>query len=74
MLATARAIPGTGWALVYKIDRAEALAGTEARLRRLTIGFLLAMAVVVVALFAMWRMARLCCVARGVGAGGARPA
>ncbi len=55
VLATARAIPGTGWALVYKIDRAEALAGTEARLRRLTIGFLLAMAVVVVALFAMWR-------------------
>ncbi len=55
VLATARRIAGTPWTLVYKIDRAEALAGTEARLRRLTIGFLLAMALVAVALAAVWR-------------------
>ncbi len=55
VLATARPIAGTPWTLIAKIDRAEALAGTDARLRRLTIFFLLAMALVAVALAAVWR-------------------
>lgn len=54
-LATARPIAGTPWTLVTKIDRAEALADTDTRLRRLTIGFLLAMALLAAALAAAWR-------------------
>ncbi len=55
VLATARRIAGTPWTLVYKIDRAEALADSETRLRRLTIFFLLALGLVAVALAGVWR-------------------
>jgi PAS domain S-box-containing protein len=55
VLATARRIAGTPWTLVYKIDRAEAMADDEARLTRLTIAFLLVIALVIAALIAVWR-------------------
>ena len=55
VLATARAIPGTSWTLLFKIHRAEALAADEARLTRLTAILLLAIALITVALIAVWR-------------------
>jgi PAS domain S-box-containing protein len=55
VLVTARRIAGTPWTLVYKIDRAEAMADDEARLTRLTVAFLLAIAFVTAALIAVWR-------------------
>jgi PAS domain S-box-containing protein len=55
VLATSRPIAGTPWTLVYKIDRAEALADDETRVTRLTIALLLALALVTAALAAVWR-------------------
>lgn len=55
VLVTSRAIPGTPWTLVHKIDRTEALAASDRRLIRLVGIFLLAIAVVVAVLIAVWR-------------------
>ncbi len=55
VLATSRRIDGTNWVLVFKVDRAEALGPTEARLNRLLIILLLALAVALIAVAALWR-------------------
>jgi PAS domain S-box-containing protein len=55
VLYTSRAVEGTNWVLVYKIDRAEALADTDQRQRRLVEVFLLAITLVTVAIVAVWR-------------------
>jgi PAS domain S-box-containing protein len=55
VLVAARPIADTPWTLLYKIDRAEALADDEARLARLTVALLLAVALVTAALVAAWR-------------------
>lgn len=57
VLATGRALPGVPWTLVHKIDRAEALADSDARLNRLLLTLLLAIAAVAAALVAVWRHA-----------------
>jgi len=55
VLAAARPVAGTPWSLVYKIDRVEALGESEARLQRLIVALLLAVALVTAALVAAWR-------------------
>lgn len=55
VLATARAIAGSPWTLIYKIDRAEALADSEARLSRMLIILLLVTALLLLLAFALWR-------------------
>lgn len=55
VLYTSRAVSGVDWALLYKIDRAEALADSERRLRQLLIGLLLGLGALVAALFGLWR-------------------
>ncbi|MEE9299676.1 MAG: HD domain-containing phosphohydrolase [Alphaproteobacteria bacterium] len=55
VLAVARALAGTPWTLLYKVDTAEALADTNARTTRLIVVFLLIIGVLVVALIAVWR-------------------
>jgi PAS domain S-box-containing protein len=54
VLATARRIAAAPWTLLYKIDRSEALGDSDARLSRLTVFLLLAVALVVAALVAAW--------------------
>lgn len=55
VLAVSRPVAGLPWLLVSKIDRAEALGATEARLSRLLIIGLLAVALLSVLLVALWR-------------------
>ncbi|HUC61871.1 MAG TPA: HD domain-containing phosphohydrolase [Alphaproteobacteria bacterium] len=55
VLYTSRAVDGAPWVLVYKVDRAEALADTDLRQRRLIEFFLLAITLVTVAIVAVWR-------------------
>ncbi len=55
VLVTSRVLSGLPWVLMTKIDRAEALAGAEARLQRLLITFLLVIGVVALTLVAVWR-------------------
>ncbi len=55
VLATGRAVPGTDWTLVAKVDRAVAFAAIDARAERLLIGLLLALGLVAVALLLVWR-------------------
>ncbi|MGE0735634.1 MAG: HD domain-containing phosphohydrolase [Alphaproteobacteria bacterium] len=55
VLATARAIAGSPWTLIYKIDRSEALADSDARLSRMLIILLLATALLLLFAFALWR-------------------
>ncbi len=55
VLVISRAVPGAAWTLMYKVDRAEALRETDARLWRIIIiGGLLAIAVIV-GIIAAWR-------------------
>lgn len=55
VLATSRAIAGTGWVLLRKIDRDEALGETDRRLTVLLTVLLLAIGVAMVAIVAVWR-------------------
>ncbi len=55
VLATSRALDQAAWVLVHKIDRAEAMAASEARLTRLLVFLLLTVALVVAAILAAWR-------------------
>ena len=55
VLGTSRAIAGTGWVLVRKIDRDEALGETDRRLAVLLTVLLLAIGVALVAIIAVWR-------------------
>ena len=55
VLAVSRPVPGLPWLLISKVDRAEALAGTEARLTRFLIIALLAIALGSALVFALWR-------------------
>lgn len=55
VLATGRAVAGVPWALVYKVDRAEALGDSDARLVRLLAFLLLAIALGAVLILAFWR-------------------
>ncbi|MFM2130651.1 MAG: hypothetical protein RL477_2197 [Pseudomonadota bacterium] len=55
VIAVSRPVAGLPWLLVSKIDRAEALGDTDARLNRLMIISLLAVALLAVLLVALWR-------------------
>lgn len=55
VLATVRPIAAAPWSLLYKIDRAEALADSESWLEQLIAVFLLAIALVAASLVAAWR-------------------
>jgi len=55
VLATGRALPAADWALLVKVDRAEALAESESRLARLMAVLLLVIALVGVAMAGLWR-------------------
>jgi PAS domain S-box-containing protein len=55
VLTTGRRIPETPWFLVYNVDRDEALSGSDARLRRMLTGLLLAVLVALAAVLAIWR-------------------
>lgn len=55
VLALSRPLEGAPWTLLYKIDRDEALAGTETRLQRLLIILLLAVGLAAAAAFGLWR-------------------
>lgn len=54
VLVTARAIPQVPWSLLYKVDVAEALAESEARLQQLLIAFLLIIVLVLIGMAALW--------------------
>jgi len=55
VLAVSRPIAGVPWVLVHKVDRAEALADSDARLSRLLWTLVLTVIAVSIALFAVWR-------------------
>ncbi len=55
VLAVSRPIAGVPWLLVHKVDRAEALADSDARLSRLLWTLVLLVVAVSIALFAVWR-------------------
>ncbi len=55
VLFTSRAIAGTPWLLIYKIDSDEALADTDRRQQRLLTIFLLAILLTTAGLVAIWR-------------------
>ncbi len=55
VLVAARALVAAPWTLLYKVDRAEALADSENRLMRLSIALALAVAAVAFGLIAAWR-------------------
>ena len=57
VLVTSRAFGSVPWTLLYKIDRSEALANSDSRLRRLTITLSLVVGAVGLALIAAWRYA-----------------
>ena len=57
VLVTGRAMAGVPWVMVHKVDRAEALADSDARLNRLLLILLLAIIMVAAALIAVWRHA-----------------
>ncbi|MGD9539195.1 MAG: HD domain-containing phosphohydrolase [Alphaproteobacteria bacterium] len=54
VLVTSRTVSGAPWVLLYKIDREEALAGSDSRRRQLFIAFFLVIGVVAAALIAVW--------------------
>ena len=54
VLATARAITGVPWVLLYKVDVAEALAESESRLQQLVVAFLLIIGLVLIGMAALW--------------------
>lgn len=53
-LATSRAIAGTPWALIVKIDRAEALAESNARRASMIVFFFLIISIIVLIIVAVW--------------------
>lgn len=55
VLVTGRLVPGTGWAMVVKVDENEAMAAAKAERRSLVVQLLLMVAVVFVAIVAAWR-------------------
>jgi PAS domain S-box-containing protein len=55
VLVAARGFVGVPWTLVYKVDRAEALADSDARGTRLLTVLLLALAATAVVIVAVWR-------------------
>lgn len=55
VLVTGRLVPGTGWAMVVKVDENEALAAAKAERRSLVVQMLLLVAVVFAAIVAAWR-------------------
>jgi len=55
VLALSRAIPGTSWILLYKVDRAEALADSDQRLSRLLTALLLSVVLAAALILAYWR-------------------
>ncbi len=55
VLAVSRPVAGVPWLLVHKVDRAEALADSDARLSRLLWTLVLLVVAVSIALFAVWR-------------------
>lgn len=57
VLSTGRALVGVPWVLVHKVDRTEALAGSDARLNRLLTILLISIAGVAAVLVAVWRHA-----------------
>ncbi|NKB55830.1 MAG: PAS domain-containing protein [Alphaproteobacteria bacterium] len=54
VLVTAREISGVPWALLYKVDVAEALAESESRLKQLVIAFLMIIGFVMIGMAALW--------------------
>lgn len=55
VLFTSRAFEAVPWVLIYKVDRAEALADSDARLVRVLLVLLLAVALAAVMIAAFWR-------------------
>ena len=55
VLVTGRAIAGVPWTLVFKVDRAEALAASDERLTRMLGLLFLAIALVAASMVAVWR-------------------
>ena len=55
VLVTGRQLQLLDWTLMAKVDRSAALAGSEARLTRFLIGLALAVALIGVAIIALWR-------------------
>jgi PAS domain S-box-containing protein len=55
VLVASRAVSNAPWILLYKIDSAEALGPSEARLSALLVNIALAVAIVVAAFVAVWR-------------------
>ena len=55
VLVTGRALGTVPWTIMRKIDRADALGGSDARLSRMLVLLLLAVGVVAVGLLAVWR-------------------
>lgn len=55
VLFTSRAIAGTPWVLVYKVNRREALADTDMRVGRLVVILVLVILLVAIATVAVWR-------------------
>jgi PAS domain-containing protein len=54
VLVTARTVPQVPWALLYKVDVAEALAESESRLKQLMVAFLLIIVVILIGMAALW--------------------
>jgi PAS domain S-box-containing protein len=54
-LGVSRRIAGTPWLLIYKIDQEDALGEIDSHLSRMLIILLLALALVIVAILAVWR-------------------
>ena len=54
VLVTARAVADLPWTLLYKVDVAEALAESDARLQQLLIAFLLIIGLVLIGMAALW--------------------
>lgn len=57
VLATSRAITGTPWTLVVKVDRAEALAASNQHRASMEVFFFMLIAVIVLVIVALWRYA-----------------
>jgi len=57
VLVTSRSISLAPWTLLYKVDRDEAMAGSDSRRNAIIITFILVIAVVGTALLAVWYMA-----------------
>lgn len=54
VLVVSRAVPGVPWTLLYKVNRAEALADSDARLTRMLVALLLVLGLVAAGVVAAW--------------------